>query len=215
MARPRARIPSTRSCSSRRWAARPSNGSRKRPSCPAMVSSSAGFVSAASCFPFSRRIGRLPSLTIGGLGGQICPGVTRPGGARAGGLWVPVSELADELTRSRTRTLYAISTWVDRKAGLPRDPGRGADPRWPNSCSVKSGAVCLTRGLGLERVNYLALEPRGVDLAGKAARVSARRGRQASCPSPRRSPASMRTGSRFSAGVSGHENRMSYTHDGW
>jgi hypothetical protein len=25
----------------------------------------------------------------------------------------------------------------------------------------------------------------------------------------------MRTGSRFSAGVSGHEKRASYTHDGW
>ena len=31
----------------------------------------------------------------------------------------------------------------------------------------------------------------------------------------RRSPASIRTGSRFSAGVSGHENFVSYTHDGW
>ena len=31
----------------------------------------------------------------------------------------------------------------------------------------------------------------------------------------RRSPASIRTGSRFSAGVSGHEKRGSYTQDGW
>ena len=30
-----------------------------------------------------------------------------------------------------------------------------------------------------------------------------------------RSPASMRTGRRFSAGVSGHEYFGSYTHDGW
>ena len=37
---------------------------------------------------------------------------------------------------------------------------------------------------------------------------------QASCPCPSRSPASIRIGSRFSAGVSGHENRMSYTQDG-
>ena len=52
----------------------------------------------------------------------------------------------------------------------------------------------------------------GASLGCGRVRSAWRRDHDTACS---RSPASIRTGSRFSEGVSGHENFGSYTHDGW